>query len=142
MSKRKVHSPIILNYTGETVKLKLNAGPGIKDPRFKRQLLNSGSQAYLILPSLGRATISQEEVKRPGDVFPTIHFKVCGLPPAMNEVLYLVSESVAKCLSRQRNDLLILCNVNVKHPKNPLKVEDTVFECTEFAHVLTEIDEI
>jgi hypothetical protein len=123
---RRTLGPIILNYMGEIVKLKEN---------------KSRPFGELVLPPLGRATVTTEEVKLPNDIFPTIHYTVRGLPPAMHDVVYIVSDNVAKNLSRHRNDLLILCNVSVKMTKNPIKAGEIMLECEDFAHVLVEISE-
>jgi len=133
--KYKTQGPILLNYTGETVSIKLSAG---SDVRF--QTPKSAGRTFIVLPPLGKPIIKTEFIKGPGDIFPTIHYHVTGLPPPGNEVFYIVSDSVAKLLSRHRNDLMILYDVTVTSNENPLKPNEICLNCTDLAHVLIEIE--
>ncbi len=131
--------PILLNYTGEIVKLKADLKNTKNDPRFKVPKISAGDITYLVLPPLGKATVKHELNKDVLDVFPTVHYIVEGLPDPIPEVFYIVNTNVAKILSRRRNDLLILWEAEAKSSKNVLKPDEIILECTDFAHVLVEI---
>ena len=52
--------PILLNYTGEIVKLKADLKNTKNDPRFKVPKISAGDITYLVLPPLGKATVKHE----------------------------------------------------------------------------------
>lgn len=133
--KYKRQFPILLNYTGELVRIKLL--PGI-DARFKQQ--KGGNNRFIILPPLGRPVIKTEMIKDPEDIFPTLHYRVEGLPVPGREVFYIVHDNIARILSRHRNDLLVLCDVTVSNTENPLKAGEIYLNCTDLAHVLVRIE--
>ena len=132
----KQNGMILLNYTGEIVKLnqkKKNEKLSIKHP-----VLPNG-RTSMILPPLGKASVISELKQEATDVFPTMHYKVSGLPEPIPEAFFIVNNIVAKTLSRYRNDLLILCEPKIIKTKNLLKPDEVMLECSNFAHVFIEI---
>jgi len=133
--KYKKTGPILLNYTGEIIRIKLPAG---KDKRFQKY--NSKKDLFLVLPPLGKPIIKTELVKGPDDIFPTVHYAVKGLPAPGFEVFYIVNDNIARTLSRIRNDLMIICDRTITSSGNILDPDEIYIDCTEIAHVLVEIE--
>ena len=131
----KRHFPILLNYTGELVRIKIKPG---KDPRFKQA--SGGNNRFIILPPLGKPVIKTEFIKNELDIFPTLNYRVEGLPPPGLEVFYIVNDNIARILSRHRNDLLVLCDMTVSNTENPLKAGEIYLNCSDLAHVLVRIE--
>jgi len=117
--------PIILNYTGEIVKLNLREG----DDRFKSQTGN-----VLILPPLGKPIEKVVKKLDEGATFAYECHVIHGIPPPMNGTLYLVHDHMAKLLYGIRNDLLVLVNKRAESTGNPLKPEEMILVCDDFAY--------
>jgi len=128
--------PVLLNYTGEIVLLRKNSKDPSLDGAYKTTCMGKGPTSF---PPLGKAIVIKKLVVALDDMFPTIHYEIQGLPPSAPNVFYLVSEDVAKCAGRQRNDLLILHNIETKSSNNILKPEEIILECDNLVHLVSDI---
>ena len=111
MAKKKTGVPILLNYTGHTLFVKLSEG----DKRFP-----AVSRQSLGLKSLGAPRIKTVIDKLEGDTFPTERLTVINIPNPMNGVFFIVTEEVARVLYSIRKDLMIVINPVMENAKNPL----------------------
>ena len=125
VSKRRKEVPILLNYTGEIVKINLPEN----DDRFHSQYAN-----YLIIPPLGKPYVEINNIKEENTLFHTEICTVKGIPPPMKGVLYIVQENIAKILYGVREDLLIVFNKTVESAENPLKPEEIILVGDDLAH--------
>ena len=130
------HRPVLLNYTGEIVVLKKESKDPSLDGMYKTTCMDKGSISF---PPLGKAIVIKKLVVALDDLFPTIHYEIQGLPSSAPNVFYLVSENVATCAGRQRNDLLILHNAITKSSNNMLKPEEIILECDNLVHLVSDI---
>lgn len=133
---KNLNRPVLLNYTGEIVTLKKDSKDPSLDGTYKLECMDKGSISF---PPLGKATVIKKLVVAPADMFPTIHYEIQGLPSSAPGVFYLVSENVAKCAGRQRNDLLILHNIETKNSNNILKPTEIILECDNLVHLVSDI---
>lgn len=133
MSVRKLKTPILLNYTGEKIKIILEKN----DNRFKCQTGN-----LLLLPPLGTPTIEIVSSKAPGEVFYTETHIVRGIPVPMDGVYYIVQDHIAKLLYGIRKDLLILHNKSVESSKNMLKLDEMMLVGDDLSYFIVDFETI
>jgi hypothetical protein len=122
---RRKNVPILLNYTGETVRINLREN----EDRFKSQTGN-----VLILPSLGKPKIEVLKKLEKDALFASEIHIVHGIPPPMHGVFYIVQDHIAKLLYGIRDDLLILYEKRAENAGNSLKPEEMVLVGDDFAY--------
>lgn len=122
---RRKKVPIILNYTGEIIKINLRKD----EDRFKSQTGN-----VLILPPLGKPTIEVISKLDDGAIFASEIHVVHGIPPPMYGILYVVQDHIAKLLYGSRDDLLVLYKKRVELSGNKLKINEAMLVGDDFAY--------
>jgi hypothetical protein len=127
---RRKNVPILLNYTGEIIKVFLRKD----EDRFKSQTGN-----MLILPPIGHPMVEVSRKLEDGALFASEIHIVRGIPPPMQGILYIVQDHIAKLLYGSRNDLLIIYNKRVESTGNLLKPDETMLVGDDLAYFSVEI---
>jgi hypothetical protein len=122
---RRKNIPILLNFTGEIIKINLRK----EEDRFKSQTGNS-----LLLPPLGSPHIEVIRKVEDGAMFAVEMHVVHGIPPQMHGTLYIVQEHIAKLLYGKRHDLLIVYNKQIESTENKLKPNETMLVGDDLAY--------
>jgi hypothetical protein len=122
---RRKNMPIILNYTGEIVKISLRTN----EDRFKSQ-----TGDVLMLPPIGNPSIEVVKNFDESAMFASETHVVHGIPPPMHGILYIVQDHIAKLLYGSRKDLLIIYNKHIESTENPLKPHEIMLVGDDFAY--------
>jgi hypothetical protein len=125
--KRRKDVPILLNYTGEIIRIILPEN----DNRFRSQ---NGTE--LVLPPLGKPTVEIRQIMEDGALFHTEIHEVHGIPPPMKGVYYIVHDHIAKLLYGIRTDLLVIYNKRAESSKNVLKPEEMMLVGDDFSYFI------